>query len=1042
MIPMNNNSARGRLAAIFLAFQLLCAGVSFAGSLAVPASGEDKAFREIAELADSSGTLREYLSIRLNDFATNYPSSAKLAYVRFLQGELYFDQALALLRGVKTDSVLPKDSPAAEKFARAEGAYAEAARLDASRQLESSAEYRQAEIAYDKGLWEQADRKFGDIVSSWPRGYLEPYSMLGMIYSKLALQDTPAASEIYDKLLSKHPAYENDPDSLLAGGFLALEKGDYDTAEKRFSRLSSPEGYYYRACLLMFHSKPFLAAAALEKLHSEYPETNMGEKAEFLIGDVFFKSKDYDGAQSQFRRFIARYPQSQLKVAALFHIAICHFKRGETAEAVKGFSDITAQYPADFYAPFARYFTGNALFDAGKLADAAKAYAFVAEKYPGNKVISPAASLKLSWCLYKQGDYEGAARTAEKFTAEHPDDKYAKYAYVLLGKSRAAQNRHQDAYVAFHRIIDLYPASQSADQALLYILKTEFEAGNYTTVAGEYKKLVQDAAAPDSLPLGMVYLYSAEAYYALGLYDEAYAIYSGAAKNFTDRQVILQAKNGLAWCLLAKGDPIGAKKELEIIQKYAAITGISLSTAALINYGDIADGYFNDKKYEDAYQLYTNFLRDSPGHPRAAVAAYHSGLSLYYLKYYAQAIDVWKDMSAKYGGTAESESAEYLVADTYFRAQKYPEAIAAYSRLLRKYPQSKSAELSRFRIAQSAYNGKNYQLALKQLEETIESSPDSQTAMDSLEILESVFDLSPSADYAAVLAGIVAAHPASKSAAEAQFRLARRLFEKKEYSAAIKAVKKFSADYAASPNLANAQLYLAETYFQKKNYPEAALVFARIVQNFNDPQTLPLALFRLGSLKYSLNKYGEAIAAYNKLLDGFPASEYANPAMFNLGLAYRADNKPDMAEKYYRKYLETAGADSDNAKLSWWEIFNIRKDSGDSKGALEALRGIMTKFTDTETALEGYYRMGELYASKGQKADAREAFSRLEGMKPRTDPFRLQGLIKLAQMLEDEKQYKRAAQLYEDIAANTKDEKVAEAAKERAQQLSPDKSGN
>jgi tetratricopeptide (TPR) repeat protein len=81
------------------------------------------------------------------------------------------------------------------------------------------------------------------------------------------------------------------------------------------------------------------------------------------------------------------------------------------------------------------------------------------------------------------------------------------------------------------------------------------------------------------------------------------------------------------------------------------------------------------------------------------------------------------------------------------------------------------------------------------------------------------------------------------------------------------------------------------------------------------------------------------------------------------------------------------------------------------------------------------YYMGEMSYDSAQPDEARDYWERLGQQKPAGSPWRLQGLVKLGEIYEAEKNYQEAAKVYEDIARNSGKPEVARAAAERAKAL-------
>ncbi|HOW90141.1 MAG TPA: tetratricopeptide repeat protein, partial [Elusimicrobiales bacterium] len=400
---------------------------------------------------------------------------------------------------------------------------------------------------------------------------------------------------------------------------------------------------------------------------------------------------------------------------------------------------------------------------------------------------------------------------------------------------------------------------------------------------------------------------------------------------------------------------------------------------------------------------------------------------------YTQAVEQWTRLSRDYPQAPETETADFQSADTYFRAQKYQESAAAYEAIIARYPSGKQLPLAYLRVAQVYYNLKQDARAVEQTRVVAEKFPDAQEAYDALDLAEVLFDRDPALDFKGYFTAVAAAEKRSRTTGEALFRLGRRLFEKKEYPGAIEKLKKFCVEYIDHASVKDAQFYLGEAYFQTGDMENAAGVFDRFAINYPDSKEHPLALFRLGNAYYNEKKYEPASKAYGRLTELYPENEYIKPALFNLALCYKSIGLTDRAEEAYGRYYELS-AKSEEALGALWEIFNIRKTRGDVAGSLKTLTEIYGEAGGKDDALEALYRMGEINAENNMLEEARGRWEELAQHKPLNSPWRLQGLVKLAELYEGEKNYPEAAKTYEDIARNSAPE-VSKAAAERARAL-------
>jgi tetratricopeptide (TPR) repeat protein len=118
----------------------------------------------------------------------------------------------------------------------------------------------------------------------------------------------------------------------------------------------------------------------------------------------------------------------------------------------------------------------------------------------------------------------------------------------------------------------------------------------------------------------MSYLYAAEAYLALNQADEAKVIYEMILKVYPDDPAAFYAQDGLAWCHSYKGEDQAALEARQKLKDMLAVASTSFTFSGFNELG-IADSMFNQKNYEDSYQLYAKFSSDNPSSPEAPSAA-------------------------------------------------------------------------------------------------------------------------------------------------------------------------------------------------------------------------------------------------------------------------------------------------------------------------------------------------------------------------------------------------------------------------------------
>ncbi len=1000
------------------------------------AQAEDAAFAASTQLFQETGRDKLAVVQAFENYIQQFPHSPRVVDARFLVGEAYLQHAISILKSeaaAKKSStarlLAPKNPAAAKALEDARAAFAGVSREKKSG-LAASAQYRLGEVAYDDKDWEKAAQEFQAVDGKFPKSYINPEALMGIIYADLALEQFSQAESNLFLLGETYPTFLREPSVQYAQGIVALHKGDYPNAERSLKEVKSADAQYYLGKTYLLSKRAYLAAAAFENLIRDYPESELKEEAQFFIGDSFFLAEDFNGAISKYQRFIQLYPSSPLRVSALFRIGSSYFQKKDYVEARANFQAVLDRYPKDFFAPLAQFFIAESYLVSGQTREALFAYTKVITQYPDAVKIAPVAYFKLAWCQNQVGDYMQAIQTGNNFTAQYPNHALAKNVYVVMANSQLSMKRYAEATSSFQRIIDLAPSSDIAEQALFSILKSQYDQKAFNSILTSYQFIFRHLPPSKSKWRSMSYLYAAEAYLQLQQVDEAKVIYEMILKVYPDDPAAFYAQDGLAWCHTYKGEDQLALEARQKLKDMMAVANSSFTFSGLNELG-IADSMFNQKNYEDSYQLYAKFAAENPKSPEAPSALYRAAMSSYHQRYYTQAIDLWKKLVDGYPTSKDAGQARAQIADTLFRAQKYAESISAYRGLLNADPKGAAAPLAHLRVAQAAYNMKDDATAVKEVQDLVGAFPAAPEATDGLDILEAVFDRSRGYDYKASLRAIVASQPTTQIGGEAQFRLARRGFDAKDYAGAAAEFQKFSVDYTNHPELPKAQFLLGESYFNQQKYQDAIPAYERLLNNFEKDDDTPLAVFHTASAYYALEKFEDASRFYSRLIEEYPASEFVPPAQFNLALAYKKLGKLDMAQYAYQKYVSAAKAGDPQAQAALWETYQIQKDRKDFDSAVATLAQIRSApKADADLTFETYYRESEVRLAEGRPDEALTVWEKMRAMKPLGSQYRLQALIKLGEAYEKASDPASAAGVYEDLARSaTKDTAKAAAAR-------------
>ncbi|MEK7388880.1 MAG: tetratricopeptide repeat protein [Elusimicrobiota bacterium] len=1012
----------------------LSAGAASAAKSELDAQAEESAFNAAAQLYQETGRDKLAVVQAFENYVSQFPRSPRVTDAQFLIGEAYLQQALSILKAeaaakkVSTARLLAPKNPAAVKALEdARRAY-QSVLGDKKSGLAASAQYRLGEVAYNEKDWEKAVDEFKEVDRRHPKAYLNPEALMGIIYSDLALEQFSQAEANIFLLGETFPTFLKESVVQYAQGIVNLHKGDYSGAERALKEVKTAEAAYYLGKTYLLSKRAYLAAAAFENLIRDYPDSDLKEEAQFFIGDSFFLAEDFNGAIAKYQSFISKYPESPLRVSALFRIGSSFFQKKDYVEARANFQAVLDRYPKDFFAPLAQFFISESHLIAGQNREALFAYTKVITQYPDAVKITPLAYFKLAWCQQQVGDYMQAIQTGSNFVSQYPNHSLAKNVYLIMANAQVALKRYAEATSSFQRIIDLAPSSDIAEQSLFSILKNQYDQKAFNSILTSYQFIFRHLPPSKSKWRSMSYLYAAEAYLALNQVDEAAVIYEMILKVYPDDPAAFYAQDGLAWCHAYKGEDALALESRQKLKDMMSVATSSFAFSGLNELG-IADSMFNQKNYEDAYVLYEKFSRENPAAPEAPAALYRAAMSSYHQRFYTQAIDLWKKLLAQYPASKDAPLARTQVADTLFRAQKYSEAIAVYREILAVDAKGEAAPMAHLRIAQASYNAKDDAAAIKEVQALVAVFPSAPEAVDGLDILEGVFDRTKGLDFKTSLRQIVTSQPGTPIGGEAQFRLARRAFETKDWNTAAVDFQKFSVEFTNHKELPKAQFYLGESYFNQNRWQDSIPAYERLLNNFDKSEDTALAIFHLASAYYNLEKFEEATRHYSRLIEEYPASAYVPPAQFNLALAYKKLGKLDMAQYSYQKYVASAKPNDAQAQNAMWETYQIQRDRKDFEGAIATLDQIKSAApSDGELGMEVMYRISEVYTAAGRPDEALSTWQKMRSMRPAASPFRLQALAKLGELAEKGGDMAGAANIYDEYARSAPKDVAAKAA--------------
>ncbi|WP_082529290.1 outer membrane protein assembly factor BamD [Aurantimonas sp. Leaf443] len=225
-----------------------------------------------------------------------------------------------------------------------------------------------------------------------------------------------------------------------------------------------------------------------------------------------------------------------------------------TGCATSGESDVDAlALAAQTERPDVLYNQGLANLEGGRLGEAAKKFEAIDRQHPYSEWARKALVMR-AFASYRGGQYDDAVNSAQRYLTLYPGSEEAPYAQYIIGLAYYRQipdvTRDQKeagrAAAAMREVIERYPDSEYAEDARtklriardqlagkeMQVGRYYLERREYVAAVNRFKNVVD--VYPESRQVEEALARLTEAYYAMGLVNEAQASASVLGQNYPD----------------------------------------------------------------------------------------------------------------------------------------------------------------------------------------------------------------------------------------------------------------------------------------------------------------------------------------------------------------------------------------------------------------------------------------------------------------------------------------------------------------------------
>jgi tetratricopeptide (TPR) repeat protein len=397
---------------------------------------------------------------------------------------------------------------------------------------------KMAVVANNKGFYELSNSQIEKYINSQEKEHID-YAYLLYASNLIKLQKPREALDKLYKIIEQYPESKYYKDALSYSALVCLDSGEIDSAVSRYSDYREKfgeneflnrqfSGKLLEKAVVLFNEKkfsesrkilyvifndfkksPYVYLAYYYAGLISYRENNFRQAGDFLkkslpglereeilpdanlkLGDCYFNLKDYEEAETYYRKVIKKYPGTLYWRWANFQTALLEKKKGNLAKAEEILKDIMEDSLGKLRF---RIFTelSNIKLLGENWEEAEKHLKKIIEEFPLHKDISE-VYLKLGFINFNKQDPNFSIQYFEKALSYAPAAKVKEKSYFGLGYTYYIKGEFEKAFGIWDKVIKEFPHSEFVPEILFLKGKKSFEKGDYTQAVSASSKLVSE----------------------------------------------------------------------------------------------------------------------------------------------------------------------------------------------------------------------------------------------------------------------------------------------------------------------------------------------------------------------------------------------------------------------------------------------------------------------------------------------------------------------------------------------------------------------
>jgi len=717
------------------------------------------------------------------------------------------------------------------------------------------------------------------------------------------------AAEEYARFLDEHHEHPKAATARYGLAVCLYRLGRHQEAISELIRLRDVPSFDYAAEVLLMLGQCHLAldqhgpaAEAFEQVVGQFNNHDLADDAVVCWAESLYLLGRYDEAIRQCGRLASEWPESPLGERADYFRALALVGKQDHAAAAERLAALLDKFPEGQFVEHARLLLAQCHRRTGALEQAASQYRRLLKSASTRYL--PEVMLGLAETLQQQGHPAMAGKTLDQLLERFPDSPLIPSAQLLCGRAWFDQGAYDRALKFFQQAAEA--DGELGDQAAYWSAKCALRSGKPAQAASELAEAIE--RFPESPLLAEMHYDRAVALCRADQQEAARSVLVDFRRGYPDHALAAEALQLLALTehRLGRYD----QSQTHCREFSAQYSGHELSPAvAFLS----AENEFLAARYEAAAEEYRGFLQHHPGTPNASRARYRLGIALYRLQRFDEAESFLRDVADEAGSEEGFRLSLLSLGDIHFRRGEWKQA----ERWLRDYvsigAEVPSGDEALLKLGLALQRQGRHGEACRTYERLLaEFAPSPYGLQASFELGQALVALEEYSAAEKVLQQVLAEDPDSRFAPYARNHLASLATRRGAFDQAAQQLDKVLEDSPDAELVAGALYQKGQAMMAARNYEAAEQTYGQFLEQCPGHEYAGQARAQLAMAQARQNKYGEALRTVEQVegqADATLDRRLRGSLLYEKAWSLRETGQPQEAAEAYRALLAEDSAD-------------------------------------------------------------------------------------------------------------------------------------